>query len=197
MESFQRQVHGQRRKRTALAEHQLIELLLDFANSEDSTSALRGMERSGWFAGFASHEEETEWIAEEFEHAREALRYTLNSLCDGAPLEPHIMHSESPRIAIFPSFRFEAKRFLVSHHYIAQRPDAVVLYASLLLLDLSRPYGRDLCRCQLPCCRKFFLAVRPSSGRARRSYCSEEHMLQAHSAGSSRRVAASRKARAE
>ena len=52
----------------------------------------------------------------------------------------------------------------------------------------------DLCRCQLEECQRFFLAVDSgkSGGRTRRTYCSDEHMLEKHRKTSAARVARSR-----
>ena len=56
----------------------------------------------------------------------------------------------------------------------------LVSYAALLVLDQTRPYGRDLCVCKLRSCGKLFMLKRPHSGRPRRDYCSDAHMERAH-----------------
>ena len=68
----------------------------------------------------------------------------------------------------------------------------VVAYALALLLDEDLPHGRDLCRCKLPRCGRFFMAVKSSKGRTRRNYCTDEHMLEAQKATASKRASESR-----
>jgi hypothetical protein len=53
---------------------------------------------------------------------------------------------------------------------------AVLSEGLLLLMDEQKTFGRTLCRCRLPSCRKFYLARRnPKGGPANRTYCSPTH----------------------
>lgn len=61
-------------------------------------------------------------------------------------------------------------------------PDTVRSLFVLLLADEHRPFGRALCRCRLKDCQRFFLEVKPATGRPQRLYCSRKHMLAAHAA---------------
>lgn len=70
-------------------------------------------------------------------------------------------------------------------------------YASILLLDESRPYRANVCRCSLETCSRYFLARTASKGRPRTRYHSEQCMLQAHDLGSAARARRSRAARAK
>ena len=64
-------------------------------------------------------------------------------------------------------------------------------YAIAMLINDALPYGRDLRRCKLDGCGAFFL-VKPTAGRRRERYCSENHMRAAHKPDASDRVMASR-----
>lgn len=65
-------------------------------------------------------------------------------------------------------------------------------YALALLLDDDLPYRRELRRCQLDGCGKFFLVYRPPLGRPRDRYCTPEHMQEKQDRGLSKRVMKSR-----
>lgn len=65
-------------------------------------------------------------------------------------------------------------------------------FVFLLLLDESRGFWRDLCRCKLQDCQRWFLARKPPTGRPRRDYHSEECMLKSHAQGSTQRARRSR-----
>ncbi len=79
----------------------------------------------------------------------------------------------------------------VSPVLVPQTRAQVLAYALALLIDVDRPYGRDLRRCQLEGCGAFFLLER-TRGRARERYCSEQHMTEAQKPTASHRVMASR-----
>lgn len=72
-------------------------------------------------------------------------------------------------------------------HYPAD-VDAALAFALLVILDSQKPYGGDLCRCKLQECRRFFLTIRPATGRPRRDYCSQQHLDEARAATGSQRV---------
>ncbi len=77
-------------------------------------------------------------------------------------------------------------------------PTAPVAYALLLFLDAEKPYGRDLCRCKLKECGKFFFAKLPKkgTGRMQREYCPDSnHRILAHRAAAPERVRKSRQKR--
>lgn len=102
------------------------------------------------------------------------------------------------RILMVPTFSFDRRGTLVvQHRYEPESLEAILSYVFLLLLDSSRPYGHDLCRCRLATCGRFFLSPKPKTGRRRTRYCSSLHMNLVHEADSSRRVAESRRRRAE
>lgn len=82
----------------------------------------------------------------------------------------------SERIVIRPTYVLSTTGVEVYFRYIPADLEAALAYVLMLLLDSTRPYGRDLCRCKLPDCRRFFLAIKPVIGRPRRDYCCEGHL---------------------
>jgi hypothetical protein len=77
--------------------------------------------------------------------------------------------------------------------------EAALAYIVALFLDNSRPYGRDLHRCKLDSCRRFYLVDRTAAKRPNTSYCCPEHGAEQNrldSAERQRRSRAARKGRA-
>ena len=75
--------------------------------------------------------------------------------------------------------RYGRQRIVYVRHF--RDIHAVLSEGVLLLMDEHKPYGRTLCRCRLPSCRKFYLARRnPKGGPANRTYCSPEHREEHH-----------------
>ena len=96
------------------------------------------------------------------------------------------------RIAIRPSYIVTNSGVEVSYRHFPADLEAAIGYALLLLLDPTRGYGSDLCRCKLAECGRFFLAIKPPTGRPRRDYCCEEHLEAAREKSSVDRVRAFR-----
>ena len=96
------------------------------------------------------------------------------------------------RIAIRPSYIVTNSGVEIFHRHFPADLEAAVGYALLLLLDPSRAYGSDLCRCKLAECGRFFLAIKPPTGRPRRDYCCAEHLEAAREKSSVDRVRAFR-----
>jgi len=80
------------------------------------------------------------------------------------------------RIAIRPTYLMTAKGVQIYYRHFPLDLEAAIGFGLLLLLDPTRPYGKNLCRCKLKSCRRFFLAIKKTTGRPRRQYCSEEHL---------------------
>jgi len=99
-------------------------------------------------------------------------------------------------IAIRPAYIATDSGVEVSYRYFPVNLEAAIGYGLVMLLDVSRPYGKDLCRCRLEECQAFFLAIRQATGRPRRDYCCEEHLNAAHNRDSTDRVRAHRKRKA-
>ena len=96
------------------------------------------------------------------------------------------------RIAIRPSYIVTNTGVEVFYRHFPADLEAAIGYALLLLLDPTRPYGSDLCRCKLAECGRFFLAIKPATGRPRRDYCCAEHLEAAREKSSVDRVRAFR-----
>ena len=96
------------------------------------------------------------------------------------------------RIAIRPSYILTNTGVEVFYRHFPADLEAAIGYALLLLLDPTRPYGSDLCRCKLVECGRFFLAIKPPTGRPRRDYCCAEHLEAAREKSSVDRVRAFR-----
>lgn len=73
---------------------------------------------------------------------------------------------------------------------------AALDYGLLLLLAANRPFGGALRQCALAECGRFFLYEKPTTGRARTRYCSEEHRLKYHAQDAKNRVRRMREKRA-
>jgi len=65
----------------------------------------------------------------------------------------------------------------------------ILSYAAALLITDEDHVRRDLCRCNLDTCSKFFFAKKSKSGvgKPRTRYCCDEHMRQAHEMDNARR----------
>jgi len=66
---------------------------------------------------------------------------------------------------------------------------------TMLLLDVSRPHGRALSLCKYQLCNRYFLSKQPATGRVRRHYCNDEHMLESHRLNGADRMRRSRERR--
>jgi hypothetical protein len=80
------------------------------------------------------------------------------------------------RITIKPTYLLSATGVEVHYRHSPADLDAALGYVLMMLLDSKRPYGRDLCRCKIPECQNFFLAIKPKTGRPRRDYCCQAHL---------------------
>lgn len=101
----------------------------------------------------------------------------------------------SPTVALVPHFRQNATAMDVGYRFIARDLQSALWYVCALLLDDSTELGRNLSRCRLQECSKFFFAQpNPRGGPRRREYCSEEHMLEQHGRDAAHRMARKRRA---
>ena len=97
------------------------------------------------------------------------------------------------RIAIRPAFLVTQEGVEIHYRHFPADLNAAFGYVLLLLLDAQRGYGRDLCRCKIKECQKFFLAIKPPLGRPRRDYCSQAHLEASRALTGVQRVQAYRK----
>lgn len=122
---------------------------------------------------------------------RAELRQCLNQyLADPAGLFRRLQHGdlneELDRIRPVFSWwlgeidgRYAARRF---DEIVPTSWRALLAYLVALLFDIDEDLGKDLCRCQLDTCAKFFLAKKPEIGRVRRRYHDKECMATVHAA---------------
>ncbi len=84
----------------------------------------------------------------------------------------------------------------LDYNVIINSTSAFHIFVSLLLIDERRPFGRNLHRCQLASCTRWFLEKEPGpdGGRPNKSYCTKQHMATAHKLGNRARVRKSRTA---
>lgn len=59
--------------------------------------------------------------------------------------------------------------------YLPRDLESALAFIVVLFLDDARPYGRDLSRCRLDSCRRFYLIDRSASNRPNTTYCCPEH----------------------
>lgn len=176
---------------SALSLRDLLEALLDVANlpadASDArlTEALAALGASlpigDGIRGINRCRERVDWFRRGLETARrgdEPAAALLASQCDNA----------AARVILSPYRRGGAIRYRV----FAGDCGALFAFGLLLLLDPEYDFGRQLCRCRLEACRRFFFEIRGESGRPRRSYCCDEHMETIHAQTAARRVARSR-----
>ena len=103
------------------------------------------------------------------------------------------LHSAGNRIVMRPSFVVGSGTVKVSYRCYPADFEAGLGFVLMLLLDASRPFQGNLCRCRFTDCQRYFLAVKPHTGRPRREYCSTEHLAAARSAASADRMRESRR----
>lgn len=96
------------------------------------------------------------------------------------------------KVWVLPALRRVGKGVRLVNHISITGPESLRGFSSMLLLDESRPYGKDLCQCKLDGCGRFFLVQKPPTGRPQRLYCTREHMLEVHARESTRRAKESR-----
>jgi hypothetical protein len=88
-----------------------------------------------------------------------------------------------------PLIGFSNRGFTVNYYHAFRDEQVALLYALVLMLDVTKPYGAALCRCQFEPCSRFYLARRnPAGGPANRIYCSPLHSKLAHDAGRAERA---------
>lgn len=63
----------------------------------------------------------------------------------------------------------------------------------MLLADVDRAFNNKLCECQLEGCGAFFFEKKPETGRPQRKYCTQTHMLEAHTRNAAVRMAERRR----
>lgn len=122
--------------------------------------------------------------------AHQRFRVGLQAIADGKVDRALVqgVEREASRVVLVPSFELSRGALEVKHQHLPQDLDAGLAYVLALLLDKTRPFREALCCCRFAGCGKFFLSERTPTGRARRVYCSREHMEAAHAQDARQRV---------
>ena len=182
-----------------LTESDYVQNVLDFANTKNPADlhALRTMLVSGvklqgqvYFDALEGHlNPHLLVLRERLEKQLETIKTDTRKA--RADLAEEVRRA-GERIAIRPSYIVTKSGVEVFYRHFPADLEAAIGYALLLLLDPTRGYGSDLCRCKLAECGRFFLAIKPPTGRPRRDYCCEEHLEAAREKSSVDRVRAFR-----
>jgi hypothetical protein len=182
-----------------LTESDYVRNVLEFANTKNPAylHALRTMLISGvklqgqvYFDALEGHlNPHLLALAERLEKQLETIR--TNTRKARADLADEVRRA-GERIAIRPSYIVTKSGVEVFYRHFPADLEAAIGYALLLLLDPTRGYGSDLCRCKLAECGRFFPAIKPPTGRPRRDYCCAEHLEAAREKSSVDRVRAFR-----
>ena len=86
-----------------------------------------------------------------------------------------------PIFPVRPKIRFGRRGFTLGYFHAFPDLTTAMKYAVMLLLDVTKPFGAALCRCQLISCAQFYLARQnPKGGRPNRKYCCPEHAVEAN-----------------
>ena len=92
------------------------------------------------------------------------------------------------RSVLRPSYQRLSGHIVAKYRHYPVDVEAAVARGVLLLMDRELPYGEDLCRCKYSECNRFFLAVRPATGRPRRDYHTTECFNAARKASAADRI---------
>ena len=182
-----------------LTESDYVQNVLDFANTKNPadlhalrTTLVSGVKLQGqvYFDALEGHlNPHLLVLRERLEKQLETIRTDTRKA--RADLAEEVRRA-GERIAIRPSYIVTKSGVEVFYRHFPADLEAAIGYALLLLLDPTRGYGSDLCRCKLAECGRFFLAIKPPTGRPRRDYCCEEHLEAAREKSSVDRVRAFR-----
>jgi len=107
-------------------------------------------------------------------------------------LREHVKAIDIDDLRLEPKLRITRAGVTLDYRLRFERVSAAVAYAVILLIDPRRSFWRQVCRCQLKSCNRFFMERRQETGRPQRRYCSREHMLEAHALRSTERAQRSR-----
>lgn len=180
-----------------LSERELVETAIDFANRGDPQDwwpLVIGVKRTPPPPG-SFWEQDERGLASPFESERDQFRASLSIFMQRREFETSVskLAESAEHMILVPSFEIVGKSVRLEYWYVSEDMAARLSYIQLLLTDPSKPYGSDLCQCQLGTCGKFFFVQKPKTGRPRRNYCCDEHMLEVHEAQSPARVEKSRR----
>jgi hypothetical protein len=92
------------------------------------------------------------------------------------------------RVWTLASARLISGSATLQYHTIILDVTAFDAFVRSLILDAKYAIGVDLCHCGLNRCSKFFLAVKPKTGRPKRKYCCADHMEEYNKLGGAERT---------
>jgi hypothetical protein len=139
----------------------------------------------------------------ELEALRKRLQAHLAAITHDRPIslvDLKKLSAAASRTSINPVYSISDNGALeTSYRYLPESIEAAISYGVLLMVDTERPYRRDLKRCCLPACsRYFFSSDSPAAtGRDRVLYCSRDHMIERHKSTSAERTRRWRERRTE
>jgi hypothetical protein len=185
-------------KEPPLSEAQFVRLVVEFLNSGDPRGALARLPgvRAGIFRGPPGSVVDrktgrpavmTDETAETFVSGRRDLDAIVRNELPGASVAR--LRAEARRTVLAPSYEVTSGELRVMFHHMPQGVRAAIAYGALLMWDAVRPFRKDLKRCRLPGCGRFFFAsdrVGPKGGRPRYAYCCDEHMEAGQTPGAER-----------
>jgi|SRR5579859_845728 len=121
----------------------------------------------------------------------------LTAVLSGTPPAPlaQTLATKAARMILVPSCDAHSDRAALTYRYMPEHISAALAYVCRLIL-MDERYGKDIFRCQLPGCGRFFFSSMrrlTKVGAPPRKYCSDRHMKLAHDANASLRVAKSRR----
>jgi hypothetical protein len=182
-----------------LSEQGVVEAVIEFANLGNFRSWMSLRQGTRWELDASPDSPMAKDLRTHFSEERAVLRASLTAIVMNQVGADRIAlwSQRASCLILTPHFSYQDGRLRVEHRHQAGQlfdspPNCQFSYALLLLLDVERPYGRDLCQCRLPSCGDFFFAKRPATGRPQRLYCAHEHLLRAHAANAPARVRRSR-----
>jgi hypothetical protein len=139
----------------------------------------------------------------ELEVVRKRLRNLLSAIANDRPIiatELRKMAAAASHTQMTPMYSIKPNGVLESsYRYMPENIEAAISYGVLLMADVGRPYRRDLKKCCLPSCsRYFFSSDSPApTGRDRVLYHSPECMIAKHKTTSADRTRRWRERRTE
>jgi len=191
-------------KYRALSEREWLERALQFANADSTASLGALLSGSDVAANDPREDKEFRTIIAPGEHITHVelldriapgLRSSFGSVCEAivAGKRPALwlLPDPSDRVAMVCRFCPTADGASVETSVRILPVDLQTSFAlaSNLLVSADRPYGHELCRCQLPSCQRFFFVHQDQSGgQPRRKYCIPEHMRELHRLQTAERV---------
>ena len=93
---------------------------------------------------------------------------------------------------MLPTLQRDRHSATLKGHIFIDNVIAFEMFIIILILDEARGIGRDLRKCNLPGCERFFLVYKPPTGRPQSRYCTKKHMHEAHARTATSRARKSR-----